>query len=307
MRRAPRIQFEGAHYHIINRGNYRHPIFAHPKTAAAFEACLFEMCGQMGWLLHAHAVMRNHFHLVAETPRANLAQGMQWLESTFARRFNCYRNERGHLFQDRYKPLLVEPGPSLLRVVNYVHLNPVRAKAVPAERLADFLHGSVRWFRSKARPPFLICERWLHELGLSDTHDGWTRYLEYLQAKSAEPIPPREQAQMTRGWLIGSAQWGRAVVDEHREFMRLRPACGKEWSALREAQWTVALDQLLAASGHTSQEAAASRRGAPWKIELARQLRQDTSATIPWIARALHLGAPKSLSVYLSLLRKLNF
>ena len=63
MGRAPRIQFEGAHYHIINRGNYRHPIFAHPKTAAAFEACLFEMCGQMGWLLHAHAVMRNHFHL----------------------------------------------------------------------------------------------------------------------------------------------------------------------------------------------------------------------------------------------------
>ncbi len=307
MGRAPRIQFEGAHYHLINRGNYRNAIFGHPKTAVAFEACLFEMCAQMDWRLHAHVIMRNHFHLVVETPRANLAQGMQWLQSTFAKRFNGFRKERGHLFQGRYKALLVEPGPALLRVVDYVHLNPVRARVVPVEAPADFRTCSLHWFRGKKRPPFLVCERWLRELGLRDDRNGWACYLEHLRTRASGPNSPREHVQLTRGGLIGSTSWGRGIAQEHGHLMRPHSVSGQQSIALRETQWALRLDQLLEASGHTKQQAAAERHGAPWKIELARQLRLSSSATIPWIARALHLGAPKSLSVYLSRLRKINF
>jgi REP element-mobilizing transposase RayT len=113
MARKLRLEFPGAVYHVINRGNYRRDVFAAEKTKAAFERCLFQACERSGWLLHAYVVMRNHYHLALETPKGNLVIGMQWLEATFANRFNRLRGEHGHLFQGRYKALLVDEESSL--------------------------------------------------------------------------------------------------------------------------------------------------------------------------------------------------
>ena len=108
MARKLRLEFPGAIYHLINRGNYRSWIFADEKSKAAFESCLLEACERSAWLLHAFVVMSNHYHLAVETPQGNLIAGMQWLQSTFANRFNAFRGEHGHLFQGRYKCLIVE-------------------------------------------------------------------------------------------------------------------------------------------------------------------------------------------------------
>ena len=106
MARKLRLEFPGAIYHVINRGNYRRWIFADDKTKHAFERCLFEACARSEWLLHAFTIRSNHFHLALETPAANLVAGMQWLQSTFANRFNRFRAENGHLFQGRDKNLM---------------------------------------------------------------------------------------------------------------------------------------------------------------------------------------------------------
>src|SRR5580698_10262019 len=98
MARKLRLEFPGAVYHVINRGNYRADVFSEPKTKAAFAECLFEACRKSAWVLHAFVVMRNHFHLGLETPEGNLIAGMHWLTATFSTRFNRLRNERGHLF-----------------------------------------------------------------------------------------------------------------------------------------------------------------------------------------------------------------
>jgi REP element-mobilizing transposase RayT len=95
MPRGPRIQFPHACYHVINRGNYRRDIFATAREKLAFEQCLLAACERMGWVLYAYVVMRNHFHLALCTPQGNLARGMQWLETTFATRFNRGRDGRG--------------------------------------------------------------------------------------------------------------------------------------------------------------------------------------------------------------------
>ena len=95
MARKLRLEFPGAHYHVINRGNYRGWIFRDERTKVAFTKCLFEACGRSGWVLHAYVVMGNHFHLALETPEGNLVRGMQWLEATFANRFNRHRAEHG--------------------------------------------------------------------------------------------------------------------------------------------------------------------------------------------------------------------
>ena len=110
MARKLRLEYPGACYHVINRGNYRADIFKTEGAKVAFEACLFEACAKSGWLLHAYVLMSNHYHLAVETPTGNLVAGMQWLQATFANRFNKLRGTRGHLFQGRYKSLRGKKG-----------------------------------------------------------------------------------------------------------------------------------------------------------------------------------------------------
>jgi len=302
MSRGPRLQYPNACYHVINRGNYRSDIFAGPATAAAFERCVFEACDLMGWVLYAHVVMRNHFHLAIRTPQPNLSQGMQWLEATFATRFNRLRHVNGHLFQGRFHSPLIEPGTALARVVNYIHLNPVRARVLPVEQLSQYRFGSFRRFGRTRRPGFLQRSEWLHTLGLSDNAEGWLAYQDYLAWLAADPAEQKRQGwgQLSTGWAIGGLTWRREIKQSYGQKLGRHLLSPEENAALNHAEWSSALDELLLQAGRTLPEAAQSAKGAPWKIQLAIQLRRTTSATIPWLASHLHLGAPSSLRVYLA-------
>src|SRR5882762_1505194 len=107
MARRLRIERAGAIYHVLNRGNYRSDVFASQGAKLAFLKCLAEACEKTGWIVHAWAVMRNHYHVALETPEPNLVEGMSWLQTAFCSRFNRYRKENGHVFQGRYKALPV--------------------------------------------------------------------------------------------------------------------------------------------------------------------------------------------------------
>jgi putative transposase len=301
--RKPRIQFAGALYHVINRGNYRHDVFATAAAAQAFEQCLFQACERMGWRLHAYAFMRNHYHLALATPRANLVEGMHWLQGTFATRFNRFRDERGHLFQGRYQALLIEPGPALAKVVNYIHLNPVRAQIVPLGQLAQFRWNSYGRFIRGGRPEFLVCADWLQEIGgLTDTPDGWQNYLKYLNRAGADESDPVRAAdtELTQGWAIGSPDWRKAIAKEYAPRLGSHRLRGQEVAELKQADWSQALDGLLQRARRTRAQAAADWKGAGWKVAIAASLRSSTTATNAWIAREMHMGSPSSLSVYLS-------
>ena len=120
MTRKLRLEFPGATYHVINRGNYRQNVFEAKGSAEAFERTLGETCERFGLLIHAYVIMRNHFHLAVETPQPNLSEGMKFLQGTWANRFNRYRGLVGRPFQGRYKALYVEPGAALAQVANYI-------------------------------------------------------------------------------------------------------------------------------------------------------------------------------------------
>ena len=143
MPRKVRVEYAGACYHVINRGNYRRDLFAAKGAAESFQACVFEAGQCFGWRLHAFVIMRNHFHLAVETPEPNLSEGMKWLQGTWAARFNRFRGEGGRPFQGRYKALHVEAGHALAQVAHYIHLNPVRAKIKTAPRLGDYRWSSL--------------------------------------------------------------------------------------------------------------------------------------------------------------------
>lgn len=303
MARRLRLQYEGAVYHVINRGNYRRDLFETADKAKAFERVLFECCERMHWRLFAYVLMRNHFHLAIETPQANLVAGMHWLQTTFATRFNGYRHENGHLFQGRYRSILVEPGPALLRVVNYIHLNPARAGIVEAERVTQFRWSSLKLFSRKDRPSFLAAADWLSCAGLADDQGGWRQYLQTLThlAKTSGDELASETEELTRGWAIGTPSWRKAVAEDHAHLKISQEVSRSELRAIEEARWQAALATLLVQHGRRLDSASHEAKGASWKVEIAHALRSSTTATHAWIADTLRMGSANSLRRLLSL------
>ncbi|MEY2408927.1 MAG: REP-associated tyrosine transposase, partial [Verrucomicrobiota bacterium] len=170
MARRLRLQFPGALYHVLSRGDRRERIFSDDQDRERFLETLGEACKKTGWQIHAFVLMPNHFHLVIETPEPNLVAGMKWFLGTYTARFNKRHRASGHLFSGRYKSILVGGKGGYLRtVVDYVHLNPVRAKLIePAQALRLFRWSSFPLFlaRPEQRPSWLRVDRALGECGI---------------------------------------------------------------------------------------------------------------------------------------------
>ncbi|WP_263079874.1 transposase [Endozoicomonas sp. Mp262] len=130
MSRPLRIQYAGALYHVTSRGNERKAIYREDADFCLFLDTLADVCEQFNWVIHSFCLMTNHYHLVVETPDANLSQGMRQLNGVYTVRFNRKYGRVGHLFQGRYKAILVDKEAYLMELSRYVVLNPVRAKMV---------------------------------------------------------------------------------------------------------------------------------------------------------------------------------
>ena len=130
MARPLRIEFAGALYHVTCRGNERADIFFTDDDRRAFLATLGKVCERFNWLCHAYCLMSNHYHLLVETPEGNLSKGMRQLNGVYTQHVNRKHGRVGHLFQGRFKGILVEREAYLLELARYIVLNPVRAGLV---------------------------------------------------------------------------------------------------------------------------------------------------------------------------------
>ncbi|CAM2802700.1 transposase [Rariglobus hedericola] len=293
MARKLRLEYPGAIYHVINRGNYRRDVFETVGAAQSFVQTLEEAVALYGWRLQAYALMSNHFHLVVETPQPNLTEGMHWLMSTTATRFNRFRQERGHLFQGRYQALPIEDARVMGHVIDYVHLNPVRAQVVEASQVGAFRWSSLARFLRGPRFAGLDPEGALNGRGWSDTPDGWSGYVEHLIALAANQ---EEQKRLgyeafSTGWAIGGTDWQRTLAAEHKSMALTPGLASQEARALREAQWRELLDKKLRETGRNQTEALAAPKTAPWKLKLAQSVRTESGASVSWLTRELALGA----------------
>ncbi|MCO5043852.1 MAG: transposase [Kiritimatiellae bacterium] len=171
MARKLRVQYPGAIYHVLSRGDRREAIFLDDGDRDGFLIAVGEVCEKSGWEVHALCLMDNHFHLVVETPQGNLVAGMKWFAGTYTMRFSRRHRRSGHVFAGRYKALVVDgTGDGYFRTVcDYVHLNPARAGLLAAdERLVTYRWSS--WPEYMKTPgkrwPWLRVDRLMGEGGV---------------------------------------------------------------------------------------------------------------------------------------------
>ena len=130
MARPLRLELAGALYHITSRGDAREDIFLSDDDRLAWLDALAQVCKRFNWVCHAYCQMTNHYHLLIETPEANLSKGMRQLNGVYTQRFNRTHGRVGPAFQGRFKAILVHKDSYLLELARYVVLNPLRAKRV---------------------------------------------------------------------------------------------------------------------------------------------------------------------------------
>lgn len=299
MARRLRIQFPGARYHVINRGNLQHDIFATDGARRAFIAVMGEACEKFAWRMHAYTVMRNHYHLGVETPEPNLVAGMHWLQSTFAIRLTRFHGQHGHVFQGRYQSLLVQDDVHLARVCDYIHLNPVRAGVVSADRLSEFAWSSLSAGLGGSAFTWLESTVVLRNSGV-DSRNPWTLYLaELVNVIRGDPNDDRlVRGAFSRGWAIGTSGWRKALARQHAHFAIAPEMSQSEVNELQLERWQRALDSALQECGRSREELAQSPKSAVWKRTLALRLRDAVAPPFRWLAETLCMGKPGSVRAY---------
>jgi len=216
MARPLRIEFPGALYHVISRGNERRAIVRDEGDRRKRVDWLRRTVETYGWRLHAFVLMNNHDHLFVETPEANLSAGMQHYNGSYTGYFNRRHRRAGHLFQGRFKGHLIEEEGYFLEVSRYIHLNPVRAGAVG--RPEDWPWGSSPGYVRGARKlEWVTYGRVLGEFGRAASQ-ARRSYGRFLRAGLENP-PASPFGDAFRGLLLGSS----AFVDRVRRLLDEKP------------------------------------------------------------------------------------
>lgn len=178
MARPLRIEYEGAFYHVTARGNERRRIFFTKYDYEKFKEYLEGAQDKYGYLLHVYVLMSNHYHLVIETPNANMSKIMHYINGSYTNYINRKRNRSGHLFQGRYKAILVDRDNYLLELSRYIHLNPVRAKIV--ERPEDYSQSSYKSYVFKKKESAVYRDQILGMIA-NDSKAAPKRYREFVE------------------------------------------------------------------------------------------------------------------------------
>jgi REP element-mobilizing transposase RayT len=214
MSRSWRIEYEGALYHLLSRGNERKDIFDDDRDRVIFLDTVGEMSERFEMNVYAYVLMGNHYHLMVRTERANLKKAMHWFGTTYTQRFNMRHSRNGHLFQGRYKSILVQNDAYLLQLSCYIHRNPLRAGVV--KRLADYRWSSyLAYAYGRKAPEWLSTELILSQF---NGEDRYKSYREKVQRYTKEEKQLWED--LRYGLFLGSKNFGERI---RKEFLPAEP------------------------------------------------------------------------------------
>jgi len=248
--------------------------------------------------------MGNHYHLLAETPEGNLVAGMKWLQSAYTQRYNSRHKVFGHLFQGRYKAVIVDgQEPMYFQVAStYIHLNPARAGLIRIgdERLKNYHWSSYPWYLDRAgkKPEWVHCARVMGSLGLAEKDcRGYEAYLEgrvlELGSKAGRKELDEQWKALRRGWYVGEESFAEKLREGLKRALQGRRRESHSGSARMAHDQAAAEERLKQALQRLGLDETALEelpKGSPEKLVLAWWLRENTTVTLRWVAQRLGMG-----------------
>ena len=301
MARALRVEYPGARYHVMCRGNQSRDIFESQEDADLFVRCLGEMCVRNQVVVHAWCLMSNHYHLLLETPNGNLVDAMKWLQGTFTQRYNARHKLWGHLFQGRYKAKVVDDeDASYFRVVSeYVHLNPADAGVVKPGHLDEYQWSSYPLYLKppSKRPDWLDVVKVLNACGIpNDSLKSRRAYESYMNLRheslALDKLSAEEKADwkhMERGWVHGNKVFRDRMRDSLAEQGR-SPEEREQKRDLSEAAATEVLNKCLIHFKLESSDLSRLAKSDPRKFLIAGLLRYHYPVRAQWVSEQLVMG-----------------
>ena len=235
MNRPLRIEFPGALYHVTARGDQHNALYRDDTDRTIWIEVLGLICARFHLVVHAYCQMTNHFHLMVETAEGNLAQCMRQLNGIYSQRVNRRHDLVGHVFQGRYKAVLIQKEAHLLELARYIVLNPVRAGMVAC--VAEWHWSSHHFMLDPAGKPDWLDRQWL--LGQFGTKSGQAveDYGQFVAAGAGAPSPLlRMRHQLVLGdddfvSRHGRGQQGAALVDVSKIQRRIAAMTLAEYKA----------------------------------------------------------------------------
>jgi REP element-mobilizing transposase RayT len=305
MARALRVEYSGARYHLMCRGNQSRNIFITQDDADLFVRCLGEMCVRNGTLIHAWCLMSNHYHLLLATPQGNLVDAMKWFQGTFTQRYNARHKLWGHLFQGRYKAKVIDDSDSsyFRKVSEYIHLNPADAGLVSPGRLADYPWSSYPLYLEPLtrRPEWLSVLDVLHTCGMPDdslkSRRAYQAYMDLRhQSVALRAMDAADQAdwkQMERGWMHGSQEFRKrmtACLEKEGKTHLKSLVDAQQKRDLSESSAEAVLQKCLKYFGIKSAELPRLPKSDPAKMLMAGFLRYHYPVSAEWVSKELVMG-----------------
>jgi len=212
MARPLRIEYPGAFYHVTSRGNEQKEIFKSQRDREKFLEYLASATGRYGAVIHAYCLMGNHFHLLLETPDGNLSQIMRHINGAYTTYFNIKRKRAGHLFQGRYKAILIEADRYLSELSRYIHLNPVRVGLV--ESPEQYQWSSYRSYLGQSKPPEWLRTDFILACFAKRPVTAVKKYRAFVEDRlGKESTPPLQIALGTA--ILGRAAFIKAITTAH--------------------------------------------------------------------------------------------
>jgi REP-associated tyrosine transposase len=187
MARPLRIEFVGGLYHITARGNAREDIYVNDEDREMFLNLLDKACERYDWYCHAYCLMSNHYHLLIETGTPNLSKGMKYINGSYTQSYNRKHRRVGHVFQGRYKAIIVEKDSYLLELARYIVLNPVRARMIRTAK--QWQWSSYRATAGYKDVPSYLTTDWLLSCFAVKKKLSQERYRKFVQAGKNQPSP----------------------------------------------------------------------------------------------------------------------
>jgi len=299
MPRKLRIQYPGAVYHVMSRGDRGEGIYLDDVDRQDFIKTLAEACQKTDWQVHAYCLMSNHYHLVLETPAPNLVPGMAWLQSTYTIRLNNRHRLHGHVLSGRYKAQLVEgSGNGYLKTAcDYVHLNPVRAGLLrPEERLLAYPWSSLAAYVAapEHRPSWIRADRLLGEHGFEeDSPASREGFEQRMERRRREETDPEIFEALRGGWCLGSESFRQEMLRRAEGSLGGNHA-GELHRQAADAKAQRIMAEELERRGWRQCDLLTRRKKDPVKLAIAARLRRETTLSLKAIAARLCLGTSKS-------------